>query len=473
MKNYFLIALVALATFFSACSSSDDSSADTDNNKNPDSEIVAPDPDSETDPKNIAPVLEIQSFEISELQESLSVFAKVIAFDADTKDELRFSILENDNDLFAINETTGELSLQANKQLDFETKQSHVITVVVTDGTKSVSALITINVIDFDETAFITTWKTTTANESIFIPIVTGRLFDYDYNVDWGDGTTDTGQTADDNASHTYTEAGVYTVSITGTFPAIKFDAFNDETKLKNAAKIQSIEYWGNREWLSMNSAFEGCENLVGNAKDTPNLAKVNDMTAMFSDAASFNQDINNWDVSKVPNMTFMFNGAVSFNQDISSWDVSNVINMSAMFQNATAFNQDISSWDLSKVIDTRSMFSNATSFNQDIGSWDVSKVTNMTAMFSGATAFNQDISSWDVFRVVSMIIMFQGARAFNQDIGSWDVSNVTNMVAMFQNATAFNQNLSNWETDRVTECRSFASRLAPENLPTKGCFAN
>lgn len=66
---------------------------------------------------------------------------------------------------------------------------------------------------------FITKWKTTTTNESITIPITGGG---YNYIVDWGDGTAiSPGQTGD--ASHTYTTAGIYNVSITGTFPRIYF----------------------------------------------------------------------------------------------------------------------------------------------------------------------------------------------------------------------------------------------------------
>ena len=53
---------------------------------------------------------------------------------------------------------------------------------------------------------FITTWETTTANESIIIP-TTGT--GYDYTIDWGDGTIETNQTG--NATHTYSTAGIHT----------------------------------------------------------------------------------------------------------------------------------------------------------------------------------------------------------------------------------------------------------------------
>ena len=72
-------------------------------------------------------------------------------------------------------------------------------------------------------------------------------------------------------------------------------------------------------------------------------VSKVTDMSEMFHDAHSFNQDISKWDVSNVTDMSKMFCGTSCFNQDISGWDVSNVTDMSKMFHDAHAFNQDIS----------------------------------------------------------------------------------------------------------------------------------
>jgi surface protein len=84
--------------------------------------------------------------------------------------------------------------------------------------------------------------------------------------------------------------------------------------------------------------------------------------------------------------MLAMFADAVSFNQDIENWNVSNVTNMSYMFQSATSFNQDISNWNVGSVTNMSEMFNGASSFNQDIGSWDVSSVTSMFRMFNGLT---------------------------------------------------------------------------------------
>ena len=76
----------------------------------------------------------------------------------------------------------------------------------------------------------------------------------------------------------------------------------------------------------------------------------VTDMSDLFLNQATFNQDISSWDTSSVTTMEDMFRGASAFNQDLSYWDVSNVLNMQQTFYKAVAFNNggsdSISTWD-------------------------------------------------------------------------------------------------------------------------------
>ena len=297
-------------------------------------------------------------------------------------------------------------------------------------------------------TPFVTTWQTD-GSLNVTIPL-TGS--GYDFTIDWGDGTIES--KADPisigSVTHTYTVAGIKTVSITSNivtgFPRIYMDNFS------NASLLKTIESWGSGQWgASLSFSFYNASNLLSNATDIPDFRYVTDMSSMFSGATAFNQDISNWDVSNVTNMSYMFYKATAFNQNIGYWNVSNVSNMRSMFSGATTFNQNVGNWNVSNVTDMNSMFYKANAFNQNIGNWNVSKVINMSSMFSLATAFNQNIGNWIVSKVIIMSSMFNGATAFNQTIGNWNVSNVTNMSYMFNGATAFNQNIGNWNVSNVT----------------------
>ena len=287
---------------------------------------------------------------------------------------------------------------------------------------------------------FVTTWKTTAANETVIIPGY-GT-----YAVNWGDGTT-TSETG--SATHTYAAAGSYNVSISGGLTRINLGSDS-----ANAQKLTHIIQWGDTSWTSMASAFRGASNMVHVATDTPDLSGVTDMGMTFAGATSFNGDVSGWDVSKVTDMDWTFWNATSFNGDISAWDVSKVTDMASMFYDATSFNGDVSAWDVSNVTDMREMFYTATSFNGDVSGWDVSKVTSMHSMFLGATSFNGDVSAWDVSKVTDMRWMFYGATSFNGDVSAWDVSNVTSMRGMFWVAASFNGDVSGWDVSKVTSMR-------------------
>jgi len=321
------------------------------------------------------------------------------------------------------------------------------------------------------ERAFITTWETTTPNESIVIPTASGET--YSYSINWGDGSSDDNQTG--NASHAYAIAGSYTVSITGTFPRIHLGSSIPFAQV-NKDKLLKIEQWGSIDWKSMEEAFNGASNMTIQATDAPDLGEVTSMKGMFSSATSMNQDISHWNVSTITDMGSMFSRATAFNQDLSNWNTGAVTNMWGMFSSATNFNGDIRAWDVSSVESMRTMFAGATTFNQDLnnwvtssltsmgsmfegasafngamGNWDMSKVTDMNAIFVTAGNFNQDISGWNTSALTNAAYMFEGAAAFNQDISGWDMSKVSSMNGMFKSATSFNQNLGDWDIRAVT----------------------
>ncbi|WP_157505977.1 BspA family leucine-rich repeat surface protein, partial [Flavobacterium chungangense] len=241
-------------------------------------------------------------------------------------------------------------------------------------------------------TPFVTTWKTdnTGSSNSTSISIPTNSTYGaYNYDVDWNnDGVfEETGITGD--ATHDYGTVGTYTVAIRGTFPSIYLNNTGDKLKLVE------INQWGSGIWNSMDAAFYGCENMIGNFSDAPKFAPNTTLYKMFQECKKFNSDLNTWDTTNVRETSFLFAGATLFNGNIASWNLANVTNADSMFLEAKAFNQNISSWNVGNVNSMIAMFQDATAFNQDISSWDISKVTLMHFMFYNATTFNQSLGAW------------------------------------------------------------------------------
>jgi surface protein len=362
---------------------------------------------------------------------------------------------------------------------------------------------------------FITTWKTdnlsTASSAANQITIPTNTAYTYNYTVDWGDGSSNSYNT-NTPQTHTYATAGTKTVSITGTFPAIKFNDGGDKLKLLQ------INQWGTGTWNGMADAFSGCANMQGTFTDAPVFAPNSSLYRMFANCTIFNTPLNNWDMSNVretnqmfegasvfngnvgflntqniTDMSFMFNSCSAFNKPLpngfntanvknmsnmfanctvynqalpTNFITANVTDMSGMFSNASAFNQAIGSWNVAKVTDMNYMFHGASAFNQPLNAWNVGAVRDMSAMFSGASAFNQPLNAWNVSNVTDMGFMFYGANSFNQPLNSWNVGLVTNMHDMFNGASVFNQALNAWNVSNVTNMRSMFGYAAAFNQP-------
>ena len=112
---------------------------------------------------------------------------------------------------------------------DFETKSSYAFTVTATDavGNVSSSQAVTFSVLEVQDTSFITTWRTTTSNETITIQ-TTGS--GYNYDISTSDGQTFTSITG--SQAITFATAGDYDVCISGDFPRININNGIDKDKI-------------------------------------------------------------------------------------------------------------------------------------------------------------------------------------------------------------------------------------------------
>ena len=124
---------------------------------------------------------------------------------------------------------------------------------------------------------------------------------------------------------------------------------------------------------------------------------------------ASLNRkDLSNLCTSKLKKLELPYGGFGG----VTKWDVSNVEDMTRLFADWDTFDQNITNWDVSSVTDMTQMFAGAYHFNRDISNWDVSSVTDMDLMFIGAANFNQNLSNWCVSNISSQPYSFSSGSA-------------------------------------------------------------
>lgn len=245
------------------------------------------------------------------------------------------------------------------------------------------------------DTSFKMEFTTTASNTTVYLPIgsndTSGKLV-------FDDGTSDVIGNADE-ATHTFTSAGVYVIKYYGTAFALEWGSSASTAQKQFLTKILD---WGITG--ATRALFRYCSSLISVAA---NLESTTTETRFCFGYSTGNPDVSLLDTSNVTSMESLFRSTTSANPDVSSWDVSSVTNMQAMFTDATSANPDVSSWDTGSLTNAAIMFYGATSANPDVSSWDTSSVTNIDSMFAGATSANPDMSSWNF----SSVTTYKGSR--------------------------------------------------------------
>ena len=221
------------------------------------------------------------------------------------------------------------------------------------------------------ENPFISVWNTSKTtigssnNKQIKLPLTSQG--DYNFSVDWGDGTIERISTWNSSsATHTYSQGGVKTITISGKIKGFRFNNEGDREKLIN------ITNWGSLNLGNEGGYFYGAENLESILGQV-NLEGTTNFSGMFQGASKFNGYIENWDVSLVTDMSHMFFNASQFNRDLSGWNVCNVV----WFEN---FDNGTISWTKPRL--GWACVVNVTSSNLD-GHYGIGEKINLTVVFN------------------------------------------------------------------------------------------
>ena len=265
--------------------------------------------------------------------------------------------------------------------------------------------------------AFISDWDSrntigsVSASNQIRLPLqVSGT---YSFDVDWGDGTTNTITSYNQSEIlHTYSVGGLYSITITGVCTGW---SFGSSTSGGDANKFLSVQKWGSLKLTSTGGYFKFCRNL--------DLSTVTDVL----------------DLNGTTSLTDLFLGCTlltSVNR-INEWNVSTSTSCLRTFQDCTNFNSDISGWNVANVSNFTSFLYKALNFNSDLSIWNVSSATNMQNMFFDCFLLQSSFTNWNVANVSNFIRTFRGCQNINAaSVSGWNVSNATNIDGFFENLT-------------------------------------
>ncbi|MEZ4704322.1 MAG: BspA family leucine-rich repeat surface protein [Bdellovibrionota bacterium] len=256
-----------------------------------------------------------------------------------------------------------------------------------------------------ENSQFITKWQTSSANESIALPLPSG--YKYDFTIDWGDGSPIAKVTShsDPDAMHVYADGGEYEVKMDGLMEAWSFGAVPSSSK-----KLIEVISFGDMGWKNLHKAFYG--------------------SAIKKFVGGITRD--------VTDMSFMFSGTTSLEAvDLSSFDTSKVTTMEEMFSFTYELTTlDLHSFDTSKVTTMRSMFLDSHVLNIDLSSFDTSNVTDMAGMFQDVKLQTLNLSSFDTSNVTDMLAMFFDAKHLEVlNANGWVITQVSNSADIFYNA--------------------------------------
>gem|GEM_PF-6312299 len=223
---------------------------------------------------NDAPEIGDQSFEVAEDAIDGTSVGTVATSDADG-DSLTYSITAGNGDgIFAIDESTGEITLADSTQLDFETAESYNLSVQIDDGEYQTSAAVTVNLTDVNETPEFTSTAPTSATQDI----------PYTYNIviedpDAGETLTITAPTLPDWLTLTDKVNGTATLSGTP----------DNEQVGDHTVELQVEDQAGEIHTQSFTLR-------VKNTNDAPTLAGTPDTTVDEDSSYSFTPDAEDLD---------------------------------------------------------------------------------------------------------------------------------------------------------------------------------
>ena len=295
--------------------------------------------------------------------------------------------------------------------------------------------------------AFVTEW-TVGAGDTIKLYSWDGIHYGFtlDYDVDWGDGSSDSNVTTDDK-THTYADAGTYQVVITNQFGALNMLRANATERSYFTNMVQ----WGTDNiWSSLARMFYQCTVMQYTATDYPNITNLVENTqfreVFYNCDAVDNLDLTNW--TNTANFTYLY---FAFGQmgaletlNLTGWDTSNVTYNYNMCSNSgdtvdgCVFTMPDLDW--TSISSPSNVFYGAKCRgNLDVSGWKFGASSTVSQVFrnsdrgSAGTPFTIDASGWlQTSNIISLSGCFRDTDADSINLTGIDTQNVTDMNYIF-----------------------------------------
>ena len=305
----------------------------------------------------------------------------------------------------------------------------------------------------FNKSHFVQEYNIATNSELLTLPLVPAESYDFD--VYWGDGTSETVTT--DSATHVYASIGVYNVEIKPrTFNYYAFTNTGDKDKLLR------VRQWGDFKPLSLDSSFYNCSNLywVDPFLDTSLCTSLFQTFRGCGELLFLNCE--SWITSNVETIkSFVHNCHKLTTIGCSSWDTSKVTDMASFATNCNVLkNINVGGWDTSLVQSFSQMFRDCFELESiSVSNWDTASATTMYRMFRGChKLLTADVSLWDVQNVISTEEMYLNANLVQTvDVAAWVTSSLQMCNQMVRNCTSLiGFNPSSWNVSQITTGAQF-----------------
>jgi len=292
---------------------------------------------------------------------------------------------------------------------------------------------------------------------TIYIRGYSGKTYNYD--VDWGDGNTESGVTTY-SKTHAYAAAGTYQVKISGDFAGFRMDNISGTWK----SYLTKVIQWGNIQFTTFYGAFGNCNGLTSIPAESPDLSNLTGgaFKIFYACEKLTSLDLSNWTNTgnfSGSGKTALYGLYKCTSLNLTGWDTSNLTDTQDFLSHCgrlaggctiTAPNLD---WSGTSTL-YRMFYRACLKVDTDISNWTLNASgVNLNKFFSEAGTFSSptfssvsevDMSTWNNTSGITSMQYFADLASSIKSINitGWDTSNVTNMYRAFYG----NQNIEEIE---------------------------